>query len=90
MKRWHEEKAMMKRQLAVMEMCQRQTYGRIESPRVHDRFKPLGRYRKKHALDCGNARCGICHRHKRLAKNDGRERDRLRNELSDIKPRDVA
>ena len=27
---------------------------------------PAGAYRKRHALDCGHTRCGICHREKRF------------------------
>jgi hypothetical protein len=23
--------------------------------------RPLGRWRKRHPLDCGNPKCGICH-----------------------------
>lgn len=77
MKRWQEDAKVMRRQRAVMEMCQLGM--RTEAPKMHE--QPLGRYRKKHALDCGNARCGICHRHKRLAKNDGKSANDVRREI---------
>ena len=33
---------------------------------VHQEETQIGRYRKKHALDCGNPQCGICHSSKIL------------------------
>ncbi len=47
MRRWHEEAAVYRRQQRV--------------DRAHGRDLPLGWYRKKHALDCGNPRCYVCH-----------------------------
>ena len=32
-----------------------------------------GRYRKKHPLDCGNTRCGICHSNKRFGHESTRQ-----------------
>ena len=81
MRRWHEDTAVMRRQRSVMEMCQKHLYGRSESPRVDDRFKPLGRYRKKHALDCGHAACRLCHGDKVFRANDTKAGHRLRLEL---------
>lgn len=45
MKRWHDE----------VDHCRRQ--------RRRDVFRqrPLGRYRKRHGLDCGKTQCGVCH-----------------------------
>ena len=47
MRRWHHDAAWMARQ------------GLID--RRHGRGRPAGFYRKKHALDCGQVRCGVCH-----------------------------
>lgn len=49
MKRWHEEKGVMKRQIAKSKICSDKT------------FDGIGRVRKRHSLDCGKPRCGICH-----------------------------
>ena len=50
MKRWHEELFKMKQQRHV----------------CSDNDNPLGKFRKKHALDCGKSRCFICHSDKIL------------------------
>ena len=48
MKRWHDEINAMKKQVKIREEA------------VGD-HQPLGRYRKHHAMDCGNPHCCICH-----------------------------
>lgn len=63
MKRYHDEINVMRRQQRV-----------DRGPQVtSQRFKPLGKYRKKHALDCGHTRCGICHGHKRFGHEETRQ-----------------
>jgi hypothetical protein len=50
MKRWHEEIAHYRRQ--------------CKTDARWGRSRPLGCYRKRHALDCGNPHCGVCHNDK--------------------------
>jgi hypothetical protein len=52
MKRYHEELRIIRRQLR-------------EGVRLGKPL-PAGYYRKRDAHDCGNPRCGICHREKRF------------------------
>lgn len=49
MRRYHQEE-----QLLI-------SRARRERDLVGRRASDLGRYRKKHPLDCGNARCHLCH-----------------------------
>ncbi len=55
MKRWHDDVRTMLRQLDVQKLSHKWS-GEREFP-----LDPLGRFRKKHALDCGKTKCGICH-----------------------------
>jgi hypothetical protein len=48
MKRWHQEIAHYRKQRATDKLYVK-------------RENELGRYRKRHALDCGNPHCGCCH-----------------------------
>lgn len=54
MKRYHEELPVMKRRMKVA----------LRYIGADSKYAVLGRMRKKHPMDCGNARCGICKRHK--------------------------
>lgn len=36
-------------------------------------YGDLGRFRKKHPLDCGNTRCGVCHADKRYGHEETRQ-----------------
>lgn len=71
MKRWHDpkEQAKMKRQCAIWN-------------RYVPRFptKELGRFRKRHAMDCGNPKCTIC--------GKGKKRIPTRQELKNELPKD--
>ena len=72
MKRFAEEKAIMRQRLkhAI------QWFG------AETIWHQLGRMRKKHPLDCGKARCGLCSAHKRFGHEETRQeaRSRLRME----------
>lgn len=54
---------------------------------AHGRAWELGHYRKRHALDCGNAQCGICHSDKFPKREQTRQEDladlRFREQLND-------
>jgi hypothetical protein len=54
MKRWHEDVAVMARRAKVWD-------------RVGWGDRELGRFRKRHPLDCGRPRCGLCHGEKNYA-----------------------
>ena len=49
MKRWNEEQKYCKRQQKIVK-CLGFKYN-----------KPLGKYRKRKGLDCGNPQCHLCH-----------------------------
>lgn len=51
MQRWHAESALARRRARAAARM------RGDAPR----FGQAGRYRKRDAYDCGNARCGCCH-----------------------------
>ncbi len=59
MKRWHEDykislRECKKRKAILLKGLSSDIVG-------YDRHKQVGRFRKKDAFDCGNARCGCCH-----------------------------
>jgi hypothetical protein len=61
MQRWHKDIQVMKRQKRIWDkflIC----YDGVED-------KNLGRFRKKHALDCGKSGCLLCHSDKQLYKS---------------------
>jgi hypothetical protein len=68
MKRWHEEVSKYRQQWRKLTHRSDPAIGRVE-----ECGSELGRYRKKHALDCGKARCGVCHYHKFYEKSDRHE-----------------
>ena len=55
MKRWHEDSTAMKRQQKTWRKVNHYFYedGSLDGS--------LGRFRKKHAMDCGKTGCYICH-----------------------------
>lgn len=74
MRRWHEEEAVYRRQQRV--------------DRAHGRDLPLGWYRKKHALDCGNPRCYVCHSDKlpgrELTPQEALAAVRMREQMDEV------
>ena len=52
MKRWHQDVKKMKKESKI-----------AQCPWFRDKLppKPLGKFRKRHALDCGKKDCCICH-----------------------------
>jgi hypothetical protein len=78
MKRWHDEVPKMK--------LQKRVWGQHGTTVWHRTEKPLGRFRKKHALDCGRAKCGLCHcakiydiKTKKQLVDEDRRRDEFEN-----------
>jgi hypothetical protein len=55
MKRWHDDLGAMKKQSMLWNRAMR--VGGDPAAR----WESLGRYRKKHALDCGRPQCQLCH-----------------------------
>jgi hypothetical protein len=78
MRRWHEEVPVMVKQTKVWDgQNSRLTIG---TENHKEKFKkPLGRFRKRHALDCGKSHCQVCHYEKvnRLKKQKDIEDERL-------------
>lgn len=76
MKRFAEEKPLMERRLKVARqwISGKWKYGK------------LGRMRKKHPLDCGNTRCGVCHFHKRFGHQETRQEMFSRQALAEASP----
>lgn len=60
MKRWHEERHIMRRQYR-----EGLSLGIVRGPDY---------YRKRDAHDCGNPRCGLCHREKRFGHQPTRQK----------------
>lgn len=54
MKRWHEDENAMKRQRRIW--CKSNNYWNIKIDE-----ESLGKFRKKHAMDCGKPGCLLCH-----------------------------
>ena len=90
MKRWHEEyfitlREWRKHRRSHVEKNKdgRVGYGKYDHPPYSDPYEvgcacdeQKGRFRKKDAWDCGNARCRICHSDK-FPKRDKHEQERL-------------
>ena len=58
MKRWHEEKAIMAKNVKERK---RSTYDHSGQYLFDDKRAKLGYYRKQDAYDCGKPGCQICH-----------------------------
>ena len=67
MRRWHQEVFVCLREQRVHDQC-------ASSFRPHE----LGRFRKRHALDCGIPHCGVCHWDK-IPKRELSEQEILSN-----------
>ena len=86
MRRWHEDLKQMKRQKKVWRSANQwiQAGGSLE-PTENEKAiynRPVGRFRKRHALDCGHTRCFRCHCDK-ILKDKSKQQ-----QLSDISYRE--
>ncbi|HKI37947.1 MAG TPA: hypothetical protein VKA46_39195 [Gemmataceae bacterium] len=56
MRRWHQEQTVSRRQWRI-----HQKFVHDDLPTGCDCDDQVGRFRKRRALDCGHARCQLCH-----------------------------
>ena len=68
MKRFAEEKSIMQRRAKFA----------LQSIGAEFIWHELGRMRKKHPLDCGKARCGVCAAYKRFGHKETRQEAKSR------------
>jgi len=71
MKRWHDDVHAMLRQRKLW-----------RSPFNDGSPRPLGEFRKRHAFDCGNPKCHICHSDK-LMKYKRRDEEKAELDMRD-------
>lgn len=74
MKRWHDDVHTMLKQRKIWT-----SHGYDLTGKHH---RNLGRFRKRHAFDCGNARCHTCHSDKLLNYK------KMEEEIADLDMRD--
>ena len=74
MQRWHRE-----RHIARKHQRDRAQLTCCDSDQQFDRDRQLGRFRKRNGLDCGRARCFLCHGDKLL------DRQTREESLADLK-----
>jgi len=75
MRRWHEETAIMKKNLRERIKSTRDESG--QHIFEDDRAK-MGYYRKRDAYDCGKPGCGICHP---VEKGKGKDKHEVQHEI---------
>jgi hypothetical protein len=77
MKRWHDEKAIMAKNVKERK---RSTYDHSGQHPFDDKRAKLGYYRKLDAYDCGKPDCGICHP---VVKGQGKDKQRVQQEIAE-------
>ena len=67
MRRWHEDATAMNRQKKIWWKIKRNVEWSAKENSMNGKtIGSLGRFRKKHAMDCGKSECFICHSDKLL------------------------
>ena len=85
MRRWHEDKRVMKRQSEIWTRGLQQTG---DDNGEHD--KPLGKFRKRHAHGC-KPRCRLCHADKLDGRKSHQEMQKIisqQQQIADLTPAD--
>ena len=77
MKRWHDEKAIMARNVKERQKIVHSDSGMHQ---FEDKRAKLGYYRKQDAYDCGKPDCGICHP---VVKGQGKDKQRVQQEITE-------